>query len=222
MGEGGRKVEMAGAEETVNEDEDGALVTDGADDVEGVGVDLAGGVLEPSEKKSTGGAADFWGCVDVEGGTLDLEGPSVSRDTFTLPFLREGGRKDVDGVGLSTSASFSCLASTDGPSVLGESSWSWGRALLLEARNTNPGPPPPPRTRSSFSITGTDCFGAGSILRREDFPAPVAPPAVLATRGFFAGGLSSSSSGGGRDGRLMAIFLVRFCLGGAALARLFV
>ena len=81
MGEGGRKVEMAGAEDI--EDEDGALGTAGAEDLDSVGVDLVGGVLEPSEKKSTGGAADFRDCVEG-----NVEGPSLSRDMFPLPFLR--------------------------------------------------------------------------------------------------------------------------------------
>ena len=126
MGEGGRKVEMAGAEDTENDDDadvDGAAMTVGAEDVEGVGANLAEGrdVLEPSEKKSAAGAADFRGCVDAaEAGILD--GPSFSRDIFALPFLREGGRNDVDGpgtsVGPSTAASSAPFASTGGPSVL--------------------------------------------------------------------------------------------------------
>lgn len=221
MGEGGRKVEMAGAEDTASEDDadvDGALVTVGAEDVESVGADLAGGVLEPSEKKSTTGAAGLRGWEDAEAGIL--ERPSLSRDMFALPFLREGGTNDVDGPDTSVGPSTSASPSTEGLSALAKPVVSCCRASLLEVRNTNPGPPPPPSTRSSFfSITGTACFGAGSILRREDFPAPVPD----ATRGFFAGGASSSSSsGGGREGRLTAIFLVRLGLGGAALPPVFV
>ena len=209
MGDGGRKVDMAGAEDMANDEMDGVLVMVGAED-EAVGVDLAGGVCEPSEKKSVGGAADigFGSCVDDDRGGF-LEGLGVSRDMLALPFLREGGRNEVDGpdrlVGSSSSAFPVSLASTGEPPP--------GRRLLSEVRNTSPGPPPPPSTRSSFfSITGTSCFGAGSILSSEDLPAPV----LGATRGFFAGGPSSSSSSvGGREGRLMAIFLVRLGLDGA-------
>ena len=127
MGEGGRKVEMAGAEDMENEgdaDVDGALVTVGAEDVRGVCAER--GALEPREKKSAAGAADFRGCVDAaEAGILDE--PSFSREMLALPFLSEGGRNDVDGPETATSAgpwisaSPVPVASTEGPSVLAAS-----------------------------------------------------------------------------------------------------
>lgn len=200
----------------VDVDVDGALVTLSAGAAEGVGVDRVGDVLEPSEKKPTGGVADFRDWVDAGVGAGTLDGPSVSRDTFARPLVSEGGRNAVDGAGgaagPSISASSAYVAPNGGASVFALGGLPASR---LGARNTSPGPPPPPRTRSSFfSMTGTGCFGAGSIPRREDCPAPV----LGVIRGFFAGGLSStSSSGGGREGRLMAIFLVRFGLEEAAL-----
>lgn len=207
----------------MNEDEEGVeeRVVGAADvDVEGVGVeciDLAEGVCKPSENMSMAGAADFGGCegADAEGGAL--EGPCSSSDMFALPLLREGGTNEVDGSAAGTSAGPSNSASAKDPSALAlaNSTASSRDCVSRLVRNTSPGPPPPPSTRSSFfSITGTGCFGAGSILRSEDMPAPV----LGATRGFLVGGPSSpSSSGGGREGRLMAIFLVRLSLCGAVL-----
>ena len=108
MGDGGRKVEIAGAEDTENEDDtdvEGALEIVGADDVDGVGIDLTGCVLAPREKMSTTGTVDFEGCVDDEG--RGFERPWSSMDMFALPFLREVGTNAVDGPGTSVGPSTS-------------------------------------------------------------------------------------------------------------------
>ena len=66
-------------------------------------------------------------------------------------------------------------------------------------------PRPPPSTRTGAGSTGFFCFGAGNIDSNDEAPAPDC------NRGFFAGGVSSTSlspcsSSEGRVGKLIVIF----------------
>ena len=213
------KSSIAGAEESggrVEEVEDGGS---GGIDGEGVGFD---GVCEeeevvpvggkyvnerenvlrnaPNEKKSTAGAAD----------TLDAAGlvlPS-STEIFDRPFFNEGGKKDTELVFDLGSSESPLVVRAGSASVEG----SVGSTVVdgLDILNTSPGPLPPPRTRSGAGATGTFCLGAGNIDNSDDLPAPESK------RGFFAGGLSSSSSSPGREGSPIVIFFgprFDFCAG---------
>lgn len=150
VGDGGRKVGIAGAEDV---EVDGALETVASDGADGGGV-LVDVDTESSEKKVGAGAGNGF---DVE---VIFRGPSVSRETLALPLLIDGGRNAVD---VSSAAPTSLSVCADCPSSAGLLVW-----------NTSPGPPPPPSTRSSFFsfFTGRACFGAGSMPSKEDMPAP--------------------------------------------------
>jgi hypothetical protein len=183
---------MSGAEEM------GGVELPGVEDVEGTvgvlddeGVPVNGVIMRYEwevgiwnilrEKKSTAGAEETFGSA------WGLES-SRSSAMLNLPFLSEGGRKDVDTPFASSPSS----------------------CTLAGAWNTNPGPPPPPSTRSGslfFALTGRGWVGAGNMFKREDDPAPL----LDVMRGFLAGGRSSvSGSWEGREGREISIFFGRF------------
>lgn len=149
VGDGGRKVGIAGADDV---EVDGALEAVASDGADGGGV-LVDVDTESSEKKVGAGAGKGF---EME---VTFRGPSLSRETLALPLLIDGGRNIVE---------VSSVAPTS-LSVCAECSSSAG----LFVWNTSPGPPPPPSTRSSFFFfTGRACFGAGSMPSKEDLPAP--------------------------------------------------
>lgn len=168
----------------------------------------------PSEKKSTANAADTLGVVVGRDGAL-----SSSSEIFVRPFFSEGGRKTTELI--AGAASSWSLFNDIGADSDSDSSPSMTGAVGviddLVILNTSPGPLPPPKTRSGGGATaGPFCFGAGSIDKSAEAPAPFPE----SKRGFFAAGLSSSSptsSLGSPDrvGGPIVIFLgPRFVLGG--------
>lgn len=142
-----------------------------------------------------------------------------STDIFDLPFFSEGGKNDTELVLKDSPSGCWSVARVelDGTSAASSGTLIDAGAIDgLDVLNTSPGPFPPPSTRSGVAIVGAFCFGAGSIDKREDTPTPDSK------RGFFATGLSSSSSSflslmsPGRAGRPIVIFFVRFALGGGS------
>lgn len=136
-----------------------------------------------------------------------------STGMFGLPFFRDGGKKDnpvVEAWEDSVDSSLpTCIVSCVGFISSLVSSLSESRLMpvcVRDASKTKPGPFPPPRTLSGAGMDGFFCFGAGSIVNKDDLPAPDS------RRGLFEGGFSSfrssSSSVLGVDevGRLMIIF----------------
>ena len=85
-------------------------------------------------------------------------------------------------------------------------------ALLEPVWKTRPGPLPAPSIRSGCCGTGFLFFGAGSMFKRADEPAPAS------SLGFFGGGRSSTLSSfgcsAGKEGKPIVIFLGPFFLGG--------
>jgi len=135
----------------------------------------------PSEKKSSCAGAG----VEAAGAGLGLEdsvGPSS--DILDRPFVfTDEGRNNVD-TDVSSETELSNLNELGGS---GSASNELEDCSLLLLLNTKPGPLPPPRTLSGFGKTTVFCFGAGSIDKRPETPAPAA------SRGFFGAGSDSSS-----------------------------
>ena len=142
-----------------------------------------------------------------------------SSEIFVRPFFSEGGRKTTElVVGAASSWSLFKDIGADSNSASSPSMADPVCVILDDVGlNTSPGPLPPPKTRSGGGASGGPfCFGAGSIEKSAEAPAPFPE----SKRGFFKAGLSSSSLASSlespdRVGIPIVIFLgPRFVLGG--------